>query len=355
MQEQSHFLLQLKSYLISQWKQFGLSGSPAGLTYRIRQTPHGRAIDRSRLVALWFHDNPEKPQVVTKWVLNKNFASFIVQEHRHAQWLYEKKKHRFIPRPLACTEILGMPVLIEEAVLGRSFAHQILSLPFGRPNGEATIEATFQTMFERAGEILSKIQDPLRPIPKKDFLQYFEPYVSRTQTILEWNTEKRKKIDAVLQSGISDPVSGSGKTMIVGDFAPQNILEGKKGLFLIDLEFSLESPSAFLDPLAFVYSLFRFSVPDFWKKEPDEVVKLFVQDLLEGKSGIAPLAHKFMISRKVSKEHLLWYWLVFFIHETTFQNFLSEAFPPNHRKLLDGIIATLLQRLEKSGSSSKRG
>lgn len=341
MLEQSRFVLELKAYLTNHWKEYNLSGSPATLAYRIRQAPLGRAIDKSRFVALWFLDDPEKPQVVTKWIPNKNLSPFVVQEHRHAKELYEARGLRFVPRPLDCPEILGLPVMIEEAVLGRSFAHQILSLPFGQSNGQARIEATYASMYEKAQNLLQKIQDPLTPIARQDALTYLNGYLEKTEILLEWSPQLSQTVRRTLEAGIPETVPGSGKTMLVGDFAPQNILEGANGIYLIDLEFSLESPLAFLDPLAFAYTLTRFSIPDFSREEISEAVRLLCTRLLSDGNSISQMARRFLEARGLSISHLPWYWLVFFIHEAAFQQFLTETLSPNVKRFFHSMIASL--------------
>lgn len=343
MLEQSRFVLELKAYLTNQWKTFNLPGSPSGLAYRIRQAPLGRTFEKSRLVALWFHDDPETPTVVTKWVLNKNMAPFIIQEHRHARWLYETQGHRFVPRPLDCHEILGVPVLIEEAVLGRSFAHQILSLPFGHEEGWTRIETTYTGMFAKAAELLTQIQKALPPVSKGDLLQYLEPYVSKAEAILEWDSQTSGEVRKLLENNIPDPVPGSGKTLLIGDFGPQNILQGEKGIFIIDLEFSLESPLAFLDPLSFVYTLSRLSIPTFSQEEVSGAVRLLKEHLLNVPDRISEMSQHFLKERGISLAHLAWYWLVFFIHETAFQAFLAETLPPQPKQFFSLMLSSLCQ------------
>lgn len=331
MLEQSHFLLELRSYLIEHWNDYGLEGTPAGLTYRMRQTQLGRS-DRNRMVALWFHDNPEKPELVTKWGTTPNSGAFTQQEHRHARWLYEQKNLRFIPKPIDCPTLSDIPVRIEEAVVGRSFAHRLLRLPEGR-------ELELKRAFSKAKEILENIQDPLHAVTMSEFFIRFELYLSRAETILGWNKAETEKIKSIIREKMMNPVAGSGKTLLAGDFAPQNLIESEKGIFLIDLEFSLESVMAFLDPLTFVYRIFRMLSPDLSRKEPPEAVQTFESYLTDKENPFGTLSASFLESRGLSKTYFDWYWMIFFIHEAIFQHFILEHFSTQDAAYFNAFIS----------------
>jgi len=347
MLEQSQFLLELRSFLIKHWHEYGLEGNPSGLTYRMRQAPLARA-DRSRMVALWFHDNPEKPSVVTKWGLSPNSGAFTLQEHRHAQWLYEKKSLHFIPKPLDCPTLSGIPVLIEAAVLGRSFAHRLLSLPLGQESERQKVRLTLESIFEKSAEILSKIQDPLIPVEKQQLVIRLDPYLSKASTALGWSPEKINKIKTIFLDKITTPVPGSGKTLMSGDFAPQHLIESEQGTFLIDLEFSLESLMAFLDPLTLVYRTFRLLNPALAQKDNSEAVRCFEAQVFNENHDFGAVSARFLESRGLSRNHFAWYWMVFFLHEAVFQHFVLDHFSAPESAFFNAFISRFSNELEGS-------
>lgn len=342
MLEQSQFLLELRSHLTQHWGDYGLEGNPSGLTYRMRQSPLGRS-DGNRMVSLWFKDDPEKPLVVAKWGNRPNAGEFTRQEYRHAVWLYEKKGFHFIPRPIDCPTILEVPVLIEEAVIGRSYAHRLLRLPQGQ-------ELELKRIFSKAEEILENIQDPLTPVMRSEFLERFQPYLSRAEGILGWNKNQSNERQSTVAAKITNPIPGSGKTLVTGDFSPQNLIESDNGIFLIDLEFSLESVVAFLDPMTFVYRIFKLLTPHQTLENPQEAVKAFLSFWSDSKNEIARFSIEFLRSRGLSKEHWDWYWLVFFVHEAVFQHFLMENFSSSDAAFFNAFITHFSTAYEKDKS-----
>lgn len=346
MEEQSRFLHELRGYLMDHWDAFGLPGSPAGISYRMRQAPKGRATEQSRLVALWFGENPEEPRVATKWILNRNFSSFIVQEYQHSRWLYDTKRFRSMPRPLGCPEIEGCPVLVEEAIPGgRSFAHQIIGLPYRSDEDKRRAAGIFKDIFAQAGEILAKIQDPLSPASGEEILSELEPYLAKAAKVLTWDAAKTEKVRRALGNSPADPVPGSGEAFLIGDFAPQNLLSGPSGVFLIELEFSKRSLLTFLDPLSFVNSVFRFVVYPSPENGADATIRAFEDQLLRGKDPLGGLAGDFLGSRGIPKERQEWHWLVFLVHEAAFQYFLNGAFSESYRNFFNDWIDSVVDRL----------
>jgi hypothetical protein len=338
--QESRFLHELRQYLIAHWKEYHLDGSPAQISYRIRQIPRGRALDQSRIVALWFSENPEEPKLVTKWVLQKEYAPFILQEHTHSKWLYETNKEPFVPRPLDCLEISGVLVLIEEAIQGRSMAHRLIGIS---PN-----EAMFQEVFSRAEEILEKIQGEKRAVSKADVLKEIYLYLEQAERALNFGDEKKKEIWEILNDFPLEPVPASGEVLLIGDFGPQNIILGKTNTYLIDLEFSHTSLLAFMDPLSFVYRLFCFTIHPSLEKDAKQVVELLKKEFLNSENLFGKLSAQFLARQGIPLESQLWYWLFFFIHETAFQYALGETFSDPLKLLCDSILSILLMRLKKS-------
>ena len=340
MEEQAGFISALRRHLIENWASYGLQGNPGGLTYRIRQAPKERAAEKARFTALWFQENPEEPCIAAKWVLNKDLFSSIVQEYHHAIWLYETKKLQFLPEPLGCPEILGIPILIEKAVQGRSFAHSLIALEAAQDLGKT--DQYLKEILLKAEEILKQIQDPLQPVTKREILEDINPYLLKTQKILEWDEEKSQKIRKTLDSFPLDSVPGSGETFLIGAFAPKNVLSGASGTFLIDLEFSRRSKVAFFDALSFSNSLFHFFHQQI-KEQPDKFALSFQKEILEEQGRLGSLIQRFLSLRQISKLEQEWYWLIYFLNEIVCRASISETFPSSHRLFYNQMIDLLVQ------------
>lgn len=336
MEEQLPFLLDLRSFLLDRWSDLGLPGtsSGSGLAYRIRHISRGNLADKDQLVALWFRENPEEVQVVTKWRPDKALAQVTLQEYHHAAELHETFKGRFIPKPFACAEIRNTPVLIEEAIPGRSLAHQMMG--FGQ-------EIVTPALFQKALDILTPLQHGLRSASKKEVLAFLEPAIRFTQKALPQRIEKSGSLQEILAKATPDPIPGSGQTLLIGNFSPANIIEGPKGIYLLDLSGSEKSPLAFLDTLSFVYGLFELGTKEYSDcLDPKVAATLFRERFLTPNSSLKEQCLRFLMSRKLSKENLPWYWLVFFVYN--FYKLGARRPSPNDEKnktlsLLEAHIA----------------
>lgn len=325
--------------MLENWESLKLPGNPSALSYSILDVPKGRARDRGRQIAFWFPDDSKVPIVVTKWAVSQQFSTFITQEHAHASWLYNDKDCKCIPMPFGAPIINGFPTLIEEFIAGSCLANKIIADPSC---------STYQRAFKLSGQLLTMIQDPLSYVNKKEIVFELEPYIKRTSDVLGWDVEKKNKINCIIQEGIPDPIPGSGEVLLIGDFAPQNIIiiEDIDKTFLIDLEFSRKSFMAFLDPLSFIYKIFRIATNISVVTEPKTAIQKFQENIIDAKSPLGKDAYNFIVSRHISLKHILWYWLVFFIHEIAFQHFLCEEFSPQIKEYFNNQILNLVRQIK---------
>lgn len=337
------FISQLQQYLLQNWNKFQISESPLDLTYRIKPAPKGRAQEKSRDIAFWFTKNKEQPVIVTKWAKSKQFSLFTIQEHNNALWLYDTRQCRFIPKPLGIPEIMGFPVLVEEAVPGISLAEKILQHTIDIENITTPLPIIYSYIFMQASNFLLHIQGAIKPITKIVFWQEFSPYFTRTEKILGWNHEKSEKVKSYINETIADPIPQTGEVLLIGDFAPQNILETERGAFLIDLEFSRKSYLAFLDAVSFAFNIFRLTTKAMTRIDIEKAAQLFQSFILSEDSSLSSMLHNnFFASCGLNNKYFPWYWLVFLIHETAFQHFICEEFPPHFVSFFDTLITNIL-------------
>lgn len=321
------------------WAAYCLPGESTNIAYRIRQAPKGRSAEKMRFVSLWFQDNPEEPFAAAKWTLNQGMFDKIRQEYRFMLWLREVKNVQFVPKPLGCPEISGVPVLIERAVQGRSFAHSLIALEAAQDSKK--FSQYFEEILLKAEEILKQIQDPLEPVSKQEVLEEVDSFFFRAEKILEWSEEKSREIKRVLNSFPFGTIPGSGDALLIGAFAPRNILTGSSGTFLIDLEFSRRSKLAFLDSLFFTFSLFKFLHKSF-EENSEETVSFFQEKILKGENEFGKRFELFLRSRSILKENFEWYWLIFLLYEVVYLDSISDLFLPSYRFLFNCLIDLLI-------------
>lgn len=347
MSEFQYFLIQLHNYLITNWTNLQFSTpAPSKLTPNIRPIFKGRAPDKCRQIVFWSLQDSKKPLLVTKWATSHFFSAFIKQEYQNASWLYRVRNCHFIPKYFAVADILGVPVLIEEAVEGDPVTEQIIKYPINANKHQNRVPTLYNTLFQIAKEFLTKIQDPLTPIKKKLHIQEWEPYIEKTGIVLGWDKSKAQKMKEIIEQYIPDPIPGTGETLIIGDFAPQNILMGSKGTFLIDLEFSRKTSMAFLDALSFIYTTFRLATNSSPLKDAEKTLQLFQKLILEKENSFNNIITNFLNCRGISQEYYNWYWLMYFIHETAFQHFLCGPFPPQITAYFDKQISILADKIK---------
>ncbi|KXG76287.1 hypothetical protein [Thermotalea metallivorans] len=218
----------------------------------------GKDLSRSRIIAIFFKENDERPFLVCKFAKLKNYEYSIINEYNNTKQLYDCLPDIFA-KPLGLIEIDDRIVFIQEFIDGKTISNLIYEAKNSPSYTQHLLESIFIESLNDMNYLLCNLNIPSKKSDSETIQQEIEHIKEEFCKNFKLNyyeyQKLNKSIEELLKLFTNIPIT---KRITHFDFTPFNIIKKTNGqVVLIDLETCKESTLTIIEPLRFFYYLYK--------------------------------------------------------------------------------------------------